>query len=68
MMLDFDTNEYCDLFFQLREKYDWKCHIVATDSGIHAIFKKPDLKEVKDGYGRHGIHKQIINVAFILYS
>lgn len=128
MMLDFDTYEDSDLFMQLVDKYKWKCHIVATDSGLHAVFRKPDyhlpsengaelicglradikqgrrdwkssdyeciikhgkqreiieacedpqvlpwqltrlskklnLKNVGDGDGRHGIHKQIINAA-----
>ncbi len=40
MMLDFDNREDCGLFLQLVDKYDWNTHIVGTDNGIHAIFKK----------------------------
>lgn len=43
MLVDIDTYEDSDLFMQLVDKYNWQCHIVATDSGIHAIFKKPDI-------------------------
>lgn len=43
MLVDIDTFEDSDLFMQLVDKYEWKCHIVATDSGVHAIFKKPDI-------------------------
>lgn len=42
IMLDFDTHEDSDLLFQLIDKYKWKTHVVTTDSGIHAVFKKPD--------------------------
>lgn len=44
MMLDFDNGEDCGLFLQLVDKYGWNTHIVGTDNGIHAIFKKPDIK------------------------
>lgn len=43
VLVDIDTYEDSDLFMQLVDKYEWKCHIVATDSGLHAIFKKPDI-------------------------
>lgn len=43
MMIDIDTFEDSDLFMQLVNKYDWKTHIVATDSGLHAIFRKSDI-------------------------
>lgn len=43
MLVDIDTYEDSDLFMQLVDKYNWQCHIVATDSGLHAIFKKPDI-------------------------
>lgn len=43
MIVDIDTSEDADLFMQLVDIYKWKTHIVATDSGIHAIFKKPDM-------------------------
>lgn len=43
MLVDIDTYEDSDLFMQLVDKYNWRCHIVATDSGLHAIFKKPDI-------------------------
>lgn len=43
MMIDIDNYEDADLFMQLVDKYQWKTHIVATDSGIHSIFKKPDI-------------------------
>lgn len=41
MMIDIDNFEDCDLFMQLVDKYKWQTHIVATDGGLHAIFKKP---------------------------
>lgn len=43
LLVDIDTCEDSDLFMQLVDKYEWKTHIVATDSGVHAIFKKPDI-------------------------
>lgn len=43
LLVDIDTYEDADLFMQLVDKYEWKTHIVATDSGVHAIFKKPDI-------------------------
>lgn len=43
MMVDIDTSEDADLFMQLVDIYKWKTHVVATDSGIHAVFKKPDM-------------------------
>lgn len=43
MMIDIDTYEDSDLFMQLVDKYKWKCHIVASDHGIHAIFRKPEI-------------------------
>lgn len=43
MIVDIDTTEDADLFMQLVDIYKWKTHIVATDSGLHAIFKKPDM-------------------------
>lgn len=43
VLVDIDTYEDSDLFMQLVDEYKWKCHVVATDSGIHAIFKKPDI-------------------------
>lgn len=43
VLVDIDTYEDSDLFMQLVYDYKWKCHVVATDSGIHAIFKKPDI-------------------------
>lgn len=43
LLVDIDTYEDSDLFMQLVDKYEWKTHIVATDSGAHAIFKKPHI-------------------------
>lgn len=43
VLVDIDTFEDSDLFMRLVDDYKWKAHIVATDSGIHAIFKKPDI-------------------------
>lgn len=43
LLVDIDTYEDSDLFMQLVDKYKWKTHIVATDSGVHAIFRKPDI-------------------------
>ena len=50
MMIDIDNYDDADLFLQLAVKYDWRTHVVATDSGIHAIFKKPDIV-LKSGNG-----------------
>ena len=43
VLVDIDTHEDSDLFMRLVDKYEWKCHVVATDSGVHAIFKKPNI-------------------------
>ncbi len=43
MLVDIDTFEDSDLFMQLVDTFKWQTHIVATDSGLHAIFKKPDM-------------------------
>lgn len=41
MIIDIDTFEDSDLFMQLVDTFKWRTHIVATDSGLHAIFRKP---------------------------
>lgn len=43
MMIDIDTFEDSDLFIQLVDHFKIKTHIVASDHGIHAIFRKPDI-------------------------
>lgn len=43
MMVDTDTDEDSNLLLLLIDKYKWKAHVVVTDSGLHAIFKKPDM-------------------------
>lgn len=43
MLVDIDSFEDSDLLLQLIDKYKWKTHVAASDSGIHAIFRKPDI-------------------------
>ena len=44
VLIDIDNFDDADLFMQLVDKYKWRTHVVGTDKGIHAIFKKPDIK------------------------
>lgn len=43
MMIDIDNYDDADLFMQLVDHFELKTHVVATDKGIHAIFRKPDV-------------------------
>ena len=43
IMVDCDTREDSNLLLLLIDKYKWNTHVVATDSGIHAIFRKSSV-------------------------